>query len=525
MVKSKELRSESGLISGALMLTVSVFVVKIIGYMYKLPLSHILGDEGMGYFNSAYSIFSFFYMLSLGGVPRAVAICVTEANVKGGLKSAEKILNLSLKIFLSIGITLSVILMSFSEFFARIIGNSTAGLSLFCIAPSLAFVSAAGVLRGYLNGIGRIKKVAVAEVLDGVSKFVTGLALAIIAARKNSGAPIIAAYTVIGVSIGAFIGAFFMFVGSKNKKYNEKTEQNAHLTENNLLIAKKIFKISVPITISSAIIGATGIIDLGMIMKRLKSIGYSESEAVALYGNFTTLVVPLLNLVSALVSPLATASMPHITKSKTLGKTDEYYELLRQILSLTAMVVFPVFFAYTFFADEILFFLFPDKSAIIAAPLLVVAAPSILFSSFLIMINTALEASGYAHTPLISMSAGALVKIACAYLLIGRLGVYGAPISTSACYFVAFIISAFIFCAKLKFRISFLRSVFIPAFASFVIFSVGKSIYGLFALKPENSLNFILFSFFLGIIYALFAFIFLRKRVNFLTNYVKIAKK
>ena len=126
MIHKKDKSVGGGIIGSTLVLTVSMFVVKIIGYIYKLPLSHILGDEGMGYFNSAYSIFAFFYMLAIGGVPRAVAISVSEAKVTGGIDAVKKILNISLKIFLTVGLAFSVLLMAFSGAFAKLIGNSTA---------------------------------------------------------------------------------------------------------------------------------------------------------------------------------------------------------------------------------------------------------------------------------------------------------------------------------------------------------------------------------------------------------------
>lgn len=512
-------------VKGAFALTLSVFIVKLIGYLYKLPLSRILGDEGMGYFNSAYAVFSFFYMLSLGGVPRAVAICVTEARVKNGYAEARKILNISFKIFLSVGVVFAILLMAFSGFFSRIIGNSTARLSLFCIAPSLAFVSAAGVLRGYLNGIGRVNDVAIAEILDGVSKFITGLALALFASRRNESAPIVSAYTVLGVSIGALIGAAFMFVCAKIKKTEENTEQKNNFKYKYSEIVRRIFKISIPVTVSSAIMGATNIIDLSLIMRRLERAGMSSTEAVASYGNFTTLVVPLLNLVSAFVMPIATAAMPHITKNKALGKTVEYYELIEQILSLTALSMFPIMLAYSFFAEDILVLLFNDASANKAVPLLMLASPSVLFSAMLIMCNTSLEASGHSAIPLFAMGAGALLKIVSGYFLIGKLGIFGAPISTTLCYFLAFIISIIMVKIKLRFKASLLGIITPPLLISLVVFLPGSVIYRSSVYNKGNSMRFILFGALILLSYIGFVCIFMRKKVKFLTDYVKIAKK
>lgn len=525
MIKEWEKEQHTGLISGALALTVSVFVVKLIGYLYKLPLSHVLGDEGMGYFNSAYSVFSFFYMLSIGGVPRAVAVCVADSRYRYGMKAARKILNVSLKLFLTMGVVFSAILMMFSGFFSDLIGNSAAKFSLISIAPSLSFVAAAGVLRGYLNGVGRLTSIAVAEVLDGASKFVTGLLLALFCAHRGMSAYMVSAYTILGVSIGAFVGALFMLICLKNEKTNEKEEQKCDYKEKSPELLKKILKISAPITLSSAIIGTTNIIDLGMIMKRLVSAGFSEVEAVALYGNFTTLVIPLLNLASAFITPFATASMPHIAKQRALDNKDEYYSLIEQIIFLTSFFMSPIAILYLLFSDSALVVLFNDESALIAAPLLSIASASVLFSAVLIMTNTVLESSGCCRAPLLAMGIGATVKIVAAYLLIGRFGIYGAPMSTVLCYFTACVVSFLYLGRRLELRRLPISSILLPLFLSALVMIPARYLYLAMNTVFKSEWMFIPYVLLIALVYLGFAWLFMRKRLIFLTDYVKFAKK
>ena len=68
------MKDNSSFAKGAILLTVSTVLVKVFGIFYKIPLSYILTDEGMGYFNTAYTIFSFFYIVSSAGVPKAISI-------------------------------------------------------------------------------------------------------------------------------------------------------------------------------------------------------------------------------------------------------------------------------------------------------------------------------------------------------------------------------------------------------------------------------------------------------------------
>ena len=78
---------EKQVVSGALMLTASMIIVKIFGLIYKVPLSYILSDEGMGYFNTAYSVYTFFYVISSSGLPKAISI-ITAASDEDGADRA-----------------------------------------------------------------------------------------------------------------------------------------------------------------------------------------------------------------------------------------------------------------------------------------------------------------------------------------------------------------------------------------------------------------------------------------------------
>ena len=60
--------------SGVVILTAANLIVKIIGLLFKIPMANTFGDEVMGYYNSAYAIYTFFYMISTAGLPVAVNI-------------------------------------------------------------------------------------------------------------------------------------------------------------------------------------------------------------------------------------------------------------------------------------------------------------------------------------------------------------------------------------------------------------------------------------------------------------------
>ena len=123
------------IVSGTLSMTIAALIVKLIGLAYKIPLSYILTDEGMGYFNSAYTVYSLFYLISTAGVPKAITILISDAESKGNTVEKRKIYSVSIRAFAILGLVFSVVLCLFSEKFAILIGNPLSRYTMIFIAP------------------------------------------------------------------------------------------------------------------------------------------------------------------------------------------------------------------------------------------------------------------------------------------------------------------------------------------------------------------------------------------------------
>lgn len=436
----------SGLLGGTLSLTVSSLVVKLLGLIYKIPLASILGDEGMGYFNSAYTVYAFFYLLCTAGVPKAVMILVSEAKAAGRADLERKTVRVASILFLSLGALLTTVFIVFSAPLAVLIGNSRSAYTMLAIAPSIIFISLAGVIRGYLSANMLLLDVAVSQVIEGAGKLAIGLLFAMVGKGMNMPLEVLSAMTILGVTLGAGLGLLYLLVCSKIKIKIEKAGQTTDSKESKGII-KRILSISIPITVSAAIMSITNIIDLGLIMRSLTLVGVSESEASALYGNYTTLAVPMFNLAVSIITPISVVYLPILTRCSVSDDTEGLIGAERGALDFTAIMSAPLTVGMIVFAREILGLLFPSSEINIGSSLLVLIAPAILFSSLLLVTNTSLEAQGRVKAPLVSMIFGSLAKIIVSFVLITKteLGILGAPIGTVATYAVALFVSLIIY--------------------------------------------------------------------------------
>ena len=170
-MKTKRDNVMERLTKGAFVLTLATLVVKLLGLIYKIPLSYILSDEGLGYFNTAYTVYAFFYVISVSGVPKAMSILVPMERDKQGAYSLYRAAHRS---FLLIGSALAAFLLIFSFAISRIIGSPNAAFSLIAVAPSIMITAALGVMRGYLNARFSYNEIAISHILEALIKLGAG---------------------------------------------------------------------------------------------------------------------------------------------------------------------------------------------------------------------------------------------------------------------------------------------------------------------------------------------------------------
>lgn len=463
------------ILGGTISLTVSNLAVKILGLIYKIPLARLLGDEGMGYFNSAYTVFGLFYLLCTAGVPKAVMILCSK-NEDGELCAAN-IVKIAMKVFFCIGLSVSLLFTVFSFPIARLIGNGGAAFTMIAIAPSILFLALGGVIRGFLSSYSGFLDIAVGGVIEGVARLAIGLVFGNVAMKLGFSLELVSAMTILGTTLGSIFSFAYLYKCAKNKKSNEKAGQKINIDQKKGVI-NRIFKISVPITLGAAVMSLTGVIDLTLVMRRLKYVGFSEAEASALYGNYTTLAVSMFNFALSVITPISIIFLPRFVKA--ISEKDEilYKNTLDSSFTIISFVAAPMTFGLFLFSYEILSLIFGAEAATVGAELLSLLSPSIMLSSLLLMVNTVLEAEGMVRIPVYSMLFGGVFKIICGYFLIGdaRVGICGAPIGTVISYLLALAFS--LSCAYLKkCTLPIFGTAIIPYFCAGVSVTLSKLLY------------------------------------------------
>lgn len=424
--------------------------VKLIGLLLKVLLFDYLGEDGMAYFNAAYTIYAAFYILSTSGFPVAVSILISESRAQGNARRVRQIFWIALGLFVLIGLAGTTVMLTGADFFAARTNMPGAAPAIRAIAPTLFFICISSAVRGYFQGHQIMLPTAISQIIESAGKLCIGMLMAGYAIERALPTADVAAYAISGLTIGVAVSMLFLV--AVKCLWKPETEQAAgEDVPRKRSILRRLVVIAIPVTASALVMSLTQLIDTLTIVDRLMDAGFVSGVAERMYGNYTTLVIPLFNLPPALIAPISTALVPMLTLAIKNGNKTKIREVIDAALRLTVLVALPCAIGLSVFSRPILYLLFPGKTESVetAAPLLSFLAISVLFVALLNVTNAILQAYGQERKPIYSMLAGSAVKILISYLLIGMpaVNLFGAPMGTFLCHLTVTAIN-FYFIAK-----------------------------------------------------------------------------
>lgn len=459
---------------GALILMIANIIVKVIGAAFKIPLTYLIGEEGMALFSTSYTMYTWLFIMATAGFPVAISRMISEARVKGNIREVKRIFKVSFKLLLGIGIAGTLLLYFGAGIFARWLKNPDAELGIRAIAPAVLFVAFMSVYRGYFQGHQDMFPTAFSEVSEAVGKLVIGFVCAYILMKK--GVEYGAAGAVFGVAMGGLLGFLTLFIvyGVKHKKNQEN--ENIGILRTNGTILRELVKIAVPITIGASVFSLTTLIDTAMIMHNLQSGAFSYEQAKHLYGSYTGYAVPLFNLPPTLISAITISLVPAVSAALA----DKDIKLARQTvgnsISITTLFALPCAVGMAIFAEPILALVYNNTNA---TNTLSVLGYAIVFVSLVMVTNAILQSVGKEKIPVINMLIGGVVKIIINWVLVKNpdVNIVGAPVGTISCYGVILVLNMFWLIKELKMKFNLVQYVVKPVISVVLMAICSKFVY------------------------------------------------
>ncbi len=438
--------SKRTFLQGAVVLGIAGLIIKLLGAVFRIPLANIIGDTGMGYYQTAYPVYVLLLTLSTAGIPVAISRMVAERNAIGDPNAAYRVFQVSFRLLFCIGLASAAILFFGAETIVPHIGKQEAVFAMKAVAPALVFVPMMAAFRGYFQGMQDMKPTAISQITEQLFRVVVGLSLAIILVKKG------VEYAAAGASFGATAGAIggliavvFVFFRRHAKILMSLDPASEKPIEKSKDILSQILLIAVPITIGAAIMPIMNTIDLGIVINRLAETGFTKAEANSLYGQLTGLAGPLINFPQILTQAIAMSLVPAVAAAYRRRDMEFLQHNVELGLRTALLLGLPCGFGLMTLSQPIMLLLYPAQraSAINAAPSLFILAFGVIFLASVQTLTGVLQGVGKQMIPVRNLAIGAAAKIVVTYVLTGipTINIKGAAIGTVTAYVVASVLN------------------------------------------------------------------------------------
>ena len=457
-MKTKE---QIGFHSGAGILLISAVMVKIIGALFKIPISsdYCLSDEGFGYFSYAYDCFTPLYTIAMGGFPVALAQIIARRSAEQ--KRGEAVFFSARKLYAGLGLVFAFLII-FLCLIQWLYGKSLAWLMPFAaIAPAAFFCSAMSSYRGYYEGFGDMKPTAVSELIEALCKLLLGFSFAFITVKVTHNLAFGAAAAMVGITVGTAFAYLYLRHTFYKREKSVFTVASALERNEDRTLTKQVLAIALPITLAALSANMAPLFDA------ITSQAQLGADLYGLRGKAYTLY----NLVPAFAVFLAVSAVPAVAHTDFAGNSEKRRKDVRSILKFSAVISFPMAAGLTSASTAVMRLLFGDGELLpIGGSLLRIFGVAAFFSGLAIPLTGILQAVGKQKIALFNIAVGAGIKIAlnCLLVPLPSVRVFGTAYGTLGCYCMILILHCIALHKSFGSLIQLLSVCFKPLLASVI---------------------------------------------------------
>ena len=446
-------------LQGTAVLAMATVLVKLMGFLFKVPLNNIIGEDGFGYFNTAYDVYNVLLMISTTGLPVAMSRMISQAQTLGNHAQIKRIYRTSLYVFLTIGMVGSLGMLFFCrQLSVMVTTNENSWAAIAALSPCVLLICIVSAHRGFFQGQSNMTPTSVSQIFEAVTRLVVGLGLAWLVMKLTGKAyvrmqgivlapgetaqdygdiTLAAGGAILGVTLGSLISVVYLH--HKFRQSNQILSLGGGTAKSTRSTMKELLSIAVPITLGSAGLQIINLFDTMIYMRRLTgALQWTEKMADSAKGvyNFCQTVFAL---PCSFIPTITIAVIPAITASLTRKDLAEAKATSESSVRTMALIAMPCAAGLFVMAEPVIRLLcstYTEDKIQLAATMLAILGLTVIFNSLVLLLNAIMQAHGDVVTPVVNMLIGGIIKIIVNYILVGQpnLNIVGAPIGTFICY-------------------------------------------------------------------------------------------
>ena len=547
-------RKNQSFLHGTVILTGSLLLVKLMGILFRIFVTGMIGPTGATYFTVAYEIYNPLFALATAGLPIAISKMVSENIASGRYRNVKKIKKISTPIFLLTG-TVGLVLMILGAFIVPnlpFVNVPGAFYSVIVLSPTIFFACLMSIYRGYYQGLKNMTPTATSEVIEAGCKFFIGYvtSYSIIhfgmqeylskgtfleqpyATKELAEAaimPLAAAGAILGISMGAVAGFLYLFLRDKTTGDGITKEEIliSPPAQDGRCIANTLIKSALPIGLGAIIMNVAGLIDTTLILHRIQYVmSVAPNELLAQYGarigesvlksrdgvhgflmGCYSFTLPLMMLVPAITQAFGIVALPSVTGAWTLKDKASLKKSINTVIRMTMLVTIPAGVGLSFLGGDLLEVIYSSRlnAVNIASDIIPILGIATIFTAASTPICSMLQAIGRIDLPVKIISIGLIIKIFLNYLFVGvpQINIQGAGIGTLIGYGFILFTSTYMLLKNTKISLNLTSAIIKPIIASLFCGVFAKILIWLLRGKILNLIAVVLSIFFAIVVYVL----------------------
>lgn len=432
---SKKNNTSNFLVQGSILAIASI-IVRLIGLVYKIPMTNILGNEGIGYYNTAYEIYNLGLILSSYSLPLAVSKLIAAKEVLHEYENSRRVFQVAMLFATAVGTIMTCIIWFGADFIAlHLFESPNSAYPLMMLVPTILVFSVMGVIRGFFQGKSTMIPTSISQVIEQIVNAAVSIAACFYFMTKFSHLENAPAFGAAGGTFGTFAGAVAAFVfllityivkkssldnSSSYRSVNDESVQSYGR------ILKLLILTIVPIILSQTIYQLSGTIDNSLFNILMKEQGYSESMRASLLGVYSGKYRLLTNVPVAIATALGTSMIPSIVASRVQGHNDEVQQKIYSTIKFNMLIAIPSAVGMGALACPIMQLIFSDNT-VLARDLMVIGCCAVVFFSLSTVTNAVLQGVDLLKLSVIHSAISLVIHVILVFVLlkIFHIGVYG----------------------------------------------------------------------------------------------------
>ena len=406
-------------------LAMASMIVRVIGLLYRAPLTAIIGDEGNGYYGTAYNIYTIILMVSSYSMPSAISKLMAQKLAVGEYRNANRVFRCALTYGVLVGLVGSGLLF----FGARFLVPDVAVCVLQVFAPTVFLFGILGSMRGYFQARGSMVPTSVSQILEQLANAVVSIAAAwllmqtAVGADPTRRAQLGAMGSALGTGAGVLIALLFMIFCFRRSKEGRKAEILSDATgkeEKYRIFLRDTVLVITPFMLSGVIMNLTTSLNQTIYMRMLIDLkGAGETATTTLYGIFSNKAVVISNIPISIATAVSSAIIPGISAAYARRDETGARRQVGNAIRITSIIAIPSAVGLAVLARPITMLMFPQMESLeLASSLLSLLAVTVIFYSISTITNAALQSIGRMNLPLVSAGIALVVQTVVLVLLL-----------------------------------------------------------------------------------------------------------